>query len=260
MKFLASYPKSGNTWLRCLIGAYLTGEVNPNYLPGPVDQADLKPYQYQAVAPRALARMTPPAVTALRGAVLQNLSCDDRNLIKTHHANISMHGQELFPAWLVSKAVYLIRDPRDIAVSMAAHLGRSLDEVLEMMRNEGTVLNRPDMPALMHFLTSWSRHVDSWMRSEFDTLAVQYEALQDEPVQQLSDILEFLGYEPEWERVERAVEAASLESMSQVEQGEGFREARKGTFFGGDRPELPTELRQRIETDHGPIMQALGYL
>ena len=260
MQFLASYPKSGNTWLRCLIAAYLTGEVNPNYLPGPVDQSDLKPYQYQAVAPRPLARMTPPAVTSLRGAVLQNLACDKRNLIKTHHANMRVHGQDLFPPWLVDKAVYLIRDPREIAVSMAAHLGRTMEEVVEMMGSEGSVLNRPDMPALMHFLSSWSGHVNSWMRAEFDALAVQYEALRDDPAQQLSDILEFLDYEVDPERVERAVEAASLERMSRIEQGEGFREARKGAFFGGERPELPEEHRQRIETEHGPTMKALGYL
>lgn len=260
LTWLASYPKSGNTWVRCLVGAYLTGSCHPNHLPWSVMQSDLRGYDYQVVSPWDLKQLDPVQVIALRQAVLEHLRLKRWGLTKTHHARMSVRDLSLIPDRVTAKAVYIVRDPRDIAPSFAAHINADLDSTIWLMRQRQAVLNCGEIPTMAHCLSSWSLHVDSWMKAEFPALCVKYETIRDKPEDQLGQILDFLGFEVDLERVELAVQEASMDKVRAIEDDEGFAEAKNATFFGGERPVLSDEQRRQVEADHGEVMSALGYL
>jgi len=72
--WLASYPKSGNTWVRLFLNAYYTGVCNIN-LKFFANASDVKPAQYHAVAhtdlkelPRGVSLLLPPRSAAEYGS------------------------------------------------------------------------------------------------------------------------------------------------------------------------------------------------
>ncbi len=94
---------------------------------------------------------------------------------------------------------------------------------------------------------------------------VRYEDLHADTAKELRDIVTFLGWEIDEDRIARAVEDNRFELWQEREKREGFSEVRKhGPFFrrgivGGWRDELEPELVERIEKDHGEQMVAQGY-
>lgn len=257
--WLASYPKSGNTWIRCLVAAYF-GCNNPNHFPNASSQSDLKTYNYHTVSPIPLDQMSPMEALGLRNTVLEHIKKWPWGLVKTHNARIEVEDIHLIPKRVTNKAIYLVRDPRDIAPSFSSHLNSSNDHIVDLMGRDMAALHKKDAPSLIHLLSSWSKHVDSWMKSPFPTLCVKYETLLDRPEDQLFKILDFLDLDPDREKVYSAVQNCNLNNLREIEEKEGFKESKDGKFFGGERNPLTEEQKNKIEQDHGEVMQAIGYI
>lgn len=264
-RWLASYPKSGNTWVRLLLNAYLTGGSHPNYLSPPSSMSDLRVYDYQIVAPTELSKMDGYSVLWMRGAVLEHLRRKHGwGLTKTHHANFTFAGVELIPDAITDRAVYLVRDPRDVVVSFARHIDQPIDKVIDLLGKEGAVSQNTDCKSLFHILSTWSVHVNSWMsESQFPVMCVKYETLRKEPCEQFSKIARFVGLDVEPEQVERAVDLVGIDKLRAFEAKHGFKEAKNGVFFGdtgGWQQKLTTEQADRIVNDHHAVMEAMGYV
>jgi hypothetical protein len=187
-------------------------------------------------------------------------------LRKTHHAWVP--GPDGFPIhWQPkgAKAVYVIRDPRAVAVSWAHHAGITLDESVSATAEDV----RPvlwDQAKSPYVLTSWSNHVRSWTsQQEIPMIVVSYESMSSQPAVELTRIVDFLGYETSPEQVNAAVEACSFVTLATREIFEGFNEAieNRAFFRRGEvdswRHELPAELADRIAQDHGEVMEEFGY-
>lgn len=268
--WLASYPKSGNTWIRIFLGCYLNdGPVDINSLPLDLTHYDLHKHFYRAVSPKGIPDSSHFEITNLRGAVLQHMySCSPGwpVLIKTHHARVRMYGVDLIPNVLTERAVYLVRDPRDVAVSYANHTGQDIDTTIEMMADKGAGSSHKGEPALFHFLSTWSNHVNSWMSAqEYSVLCLRYEDLHSNPEEQFSELIKFLGWEVDEDRVRRALGYSRFSNLQSQEEAAGFKELQNGqTFFrrgeAGSWKETLTELQVReIEKVHGEVMNKLGY-
>ena len=172
--WLASYPKSGNTWVRMFINSALSGfPPNINAVFQYVTGDHLDTY-YQLTSAIKISDMDALELVWYRPAVLLNYlasryPCDA--CLKTHHANLGINNIFLCPAQISKGAVYLIRDPRDIAVSFSKHVGLSIDETIDLMGNEKATIStnkeNKDKGSWTHdYLMSWSTHVKSWTSEE----------------------------------------------------------------------------------------------
>jgi hypothetical protein len=285
MQFVASYPKSGNTWVRLVAAAYtlsddalmesLTSYSAAADLPATLQYTDVERYQYQTVSPFPLSEVSFPVEVRLRPAALlvlrreKKLTTTQRPiLIKSHHVHGQVDNIDLWNTTWADQVVNPVRDPREVCCSFAAHREMGYMETAELMA-DSTARMGEENERVHSLLTTWSTHVRSWLNAdEIPVHTVKYEALQANPVDEFYDILDFLEV-PDLteERVEDAVERTRFERMQAMEAEHGFHErtADQAQFFrsgktDGWKDELPTDVARKIEEDHGETMERLGYL
>lgn len=272
--WLASYPKSGNTWLRLLLSSCLNrGQiVDINAIPvGTMLASDRAVFDERLGV--AAADLPDDDVLALKAGALRAEVADIEPplFIKTHDARLQVAGGEwTVPPDITRGAIYLIRDPRDVAPSLARHFGFELDRAIDFMAKPGRMAQkrRASLPShLPQLWSDWSGNVESWLTSvPFPAFVVRYERLRAAPEEVVADILEAMGLPQPREVVRDAVAATALDKLRAQEAVGGFTEAhRAATFFGAGRvggwKELLTPRQvARIESDHGAMMRRLGYL
>jgi aryl sulfotransferase len=261
--WLASYPKSGNTWVRLLLNAYSLGAVHINANAN-LTAYDCNDYLWQALAPHAITDMRVETVMFLRHAVLLHILYGHTHrpiIIKTHNARLKFNGIELIPPDLTAGGVYLVRDPRDVVVSFSRHLGQTIDETLAVMDIDSNRLVRPGT-GIASILSSWSRHVRSWVDAE-GTVVVRYEDLITDTAKELSRIIKAFRLRVNDEKVSSAVEMCKMERLKQQEEESSFIEiGKQEKFFGqgkGWQNELTEKQARRIKEDHAEVMERFGY-
>jgi len=247
-----------------MLAAYFTGQARLGALL--CSRGDTLPYAYQRVAHKPLEELTMAEWACLACAATLHIpvTAVERPLaIKSHHARTNPFGVPVVPPELCSKAVYIVRDPRDVALSLARHLGVDTETSVGILTDPSAVLYDGKRPP--HFISDWSRHAKSWMGAkDMQVLMVRYEDMLADPVAALAGSLQFLGEQTPLERVKVAADAAELSKLQAQEQAEGFLEASEhGRFFGPGgsrwRREMDPALAGRIVEVHGEVMEALGY-
>ena len=225
--FLASYPRSGSTWLRFLLYESLAGQSSGF---GNVNTSIPDVREHKIGLP---------------------LMPNGGRLIKTH---------EVFhPEY--RKAVYLVRDPRDVALSEYAYqtslglVDQPLDDYLRVF------VTRAVNP-----FSSWTEHVNSWLSAPLspeNLLVVKFEDLRRDSAQSVSQIISFFGITPDEARIRQAIANNSVERMKAKEKETPQRASKKGQFIGsgsagGWRNKL-TEQQAAIFREAAPVMNRLGY-
>lgn len=264
--WLASYPKSGNTWVRMFLSAYRSGVLDINNLP--FVGGDLQRVFYQSVASSPITEMTDTEVMLLRNAaLLQMTEFYNWNplVMKTHSINGLYDGTPMIPPALTAAAIYVVRDPRDVVMSYARHLGVMHKQAEKDMEHEGTRIV-DSRSGLFHVLSSWSNHVRSWAGADFPVALVRYEDLIEDPRRNFTAILQFLGIEIDKERFNNALRLTKLDNLRDQELKKGFVEnpkEAKGRFFGKGGSKWQVQLDKRISARiaevHGEMMQECGY-
>ncbi len=270
--WLSSYPKSGNTWLRAYLANYFHNPPRPlpiNKLP---DHAlgDNFLIHYEQFSGKKAEDLTPEDIATLRPKVHEWFaqSRGDTVLVKTHNACILADGQPLITPSSTAGAIYVIRNPLDVAVSFASHYQVTPERAVELLCDESHIL--PAIPGqITQILLSWSGHVRSWIRAPKMHLHVmRYEDMQEKPVKTFRGLSKFLGLPDDKERAKRAIKFSSFRELKKQEDASGFVEARpdgKARFFrqgkaGAWRGVLTDEQVARLIEAHGEIMTEFGYL
>jgi hypothetical protein len=266
--WLASYPKSGNTWVRCFLDAYFMGKLDLNEILTSIqdDRADLfdlgdgsepwrMPVDIQHLArPMALLRLVKAYSQSQTGIPL---------FVKSHSGNLLANGIEMLPMSLTKATVFIVRDPRDVAPSFAAHMGVENEKAIDWMQDKLRNLSASEH-RMSDFISSWDYHTNSFLNDDqHNTLVIQYEELKANPVDMFCKLLRHAGVEPDIDRVEQAVEITRLENLKQKESETGFKESSpfaKDQFFGRKHPPLDDRQRYKIEKAFGRVMKRLGYL
>jgi hypothetical protein len=236
-----------------------------------VQYDDVARFDFQSICPISVDRIGIDVQAALRPAALLVLArkISAPVLVKSHHACGQVNGLELWmPQWTGS-VVVPVRDPRDVCCSVKHHFGMdSYQEAAEFMAYPSATIGGGEHEKMAHMLGTWSDHVGSWWRTErIETHIVRYEDLHENPLEEFTSILRFLGIEdPDPERVEMAEEAVQFDRLQAVEEKSGFPETseHQEQFFrrgaaGGWTDELPPEVARKIEEDHAEMMDTLGY-
>lgn len=273
--WLASYPKSGNTWMRALLTNYRRDTDEPadvNRLEGgPSAGARVWFDEWAGVEASAL-----PAevVERLRSGVYRCLAreAEDILFMKVHDAwRCSDRGEPVFPADVTAGVVYIVRNPLDVAVSYAGHYGIDVAEAVERMCDPEHTLagsKRSLSEQLPQPTRDWKRHVTSWLdESGLAVHLVRYEDLRVDPEGVFAGVVRFAGLPFDPERIAKAVRFSQFAELQRQEREAGFRERSAGAsvpFFrrgesGSWRDELAPALAARLIDAHGEMMLRMGY-
>ena len=270
IRWLASYPKSGNTWVRTLLYAYKYGKFN-NLNQIKLDIAsDSMPGVWYSASPVPWGLLNDEQKLLTRYSALLNLIMNYPNLIiKTHNANLRVNSVELIPNEISTTSVYLIRDPRDIAISFSEHLGASISDTIKKMSDTGMVLHsETENNGIYQHLGSWSTNVETWIKPrKFNHTIIKYEDLLLNPEQEFRKIVNtYNGINSiNDKKIKKAIKYCQFSKLKEKEKSKGFDEASHHTEFfkrgksGTWKDILTEEQVKKIEQDHGETMECVGY-
>jgi hypothetical protein len=264
--WLASYPKSGNTWMRMFLTAYAThGRVDINTA-GIVTSDQLLPF-YQMGTSKPHTQWTECDVSHLRPSALINMLAlyPRRPLyVKTHYANALLDDIPLISPNLTMGATYIIRDPRDVCCSYASHMGKTIDEITDAMCDP---THRNGDNGIHAVVSRWDMHVTSWTTSSLKVGVVKYEDILLDPEGKFTEVVRHMGIPFEKSHIYYGVGASSFESLRAQEEESGFREntSHQDKFFrigksGTWKDVLTKKQAARIEKEFGPTMEKFGYV
>jgi hypothetical protein len=270
---LVSYPKSGNTWLRALLTAYRDGANEPpniNRLDGAFIASSRSLFDDETGV--SASELTREEIARYRSRVYTAVSnaATEAMLMKVHDAFTRGPDGPLFSASALARAVYIVRNPLDVAVSLASHSSISIDEAISRVceghrfASTGHRLHEQ----LEQELLSWSAHVTSWVdQREIPVHVVRYEDLRLNPEGEFSQVLSAVGLSPAADVVARAVALCAFDRLRAQEEQAGFQERppHSDRFFrsgraGGWRDVLTATQVGRIVACHRETMTRFGYL
>lgn len=269
--WLASYPKSGNTWFRVFC-SNLRADADE---PVDINSLDRTPIAasaelFEDVTGTSAADLTDNELLNLRPSVYDHLSAtlDEVLMCKTHDANtITPAGRRLHSPLATRSAIYFIRNPLDVAVSYAHHIPTDPDTAIGHMADPRHLLaGRGQRQVVQHLLT-WSGHVCSWVDGEPEPMVVRYEDMHARPLETFTAASAHAGFPTDRARVEKALRFSSFERLRSQEERSGFFEKapRATSFFRRGvvdawRDELTDAQVDRIIGDHYAVMLRFGYL
>lgn len=274
--WLASYPKSGNTWLRMFL--YQLMRINGGHPREPDELNKLdRSSMYEAklfglfnqYLGKPLATASVAEVARVRPKVHEAIveRVGGVALVKTHNLLGHIGNAPILNPAVSIGAVYILRDPRDVAPSLAKHLGVSIDNAIEQMaRNAHGTRNSNE--SAFETWGSWSEHVLSWtMEPSEAILVVRYEDMHANPVETFTGVVTHLGQKADPGAVVEALELSSFDNLRGQEENYDFRERspRADRFFvagkvGNWREKLSADQVERIVETHGPMMKRFGYV
>ncbi len=291
--WLASYPKSGNTWLRIMLanlGRSEPVDINALNSHGGIAGARAR---FDNTFLFAAGLLTHDECDRLRPALYRHLGAGEIPPDEVDDANAdglralaAIHPIKTHDAWTCNDlgepilggksaafgAVLIVRDPRDVVASLANHNGQTLDEAIAFMARPDAAFARStgrQPQQLRQQLLDWSGFNRSWLdQGEVPVHLLRYEDMLRDPAGALAGVLDFAGIRLPGAAIALAARLSAFESLRDQEAVAGFREkprrAGPRRFFrqgraGGWRGELSDAQRRQVELDHGAMMVRLGY-
>lgn len=275
--WLSSYPKSGNTWMRVFLNNYWQ---NPD-APIDINRLERTPlisvrdfFDDSLIVESGL--LTEAEIDALRPLFYRRYAAANNemsaHLCKIHDAfEYLPDGTPIFPADASAGALYIVRNPLDVAISYAHHNHISIDECIDWMNDPTHALSQfPNLqpPQIHQRMGTWSAHVAGWIEQTVMPLhIVRYEDMSAAPVETFGAVVRFIGWELDEARLDKAIRFSSFGEMRKQENERGFHEKPRSAanFFrkgkAGDWRETLTPAQiDRIIADHGALMARFGYL
>jgi hypothetical protein len=273
--WLASYPKSGNTWFRAFLTALLgEGDLNINEMKTDgifssraifdnctdMDSTELYDKEVKNLLPEVFKHQA-------------ELYTKDKLFIKIHDAyTLNSNGTPIVPDEPTLCALYFIRNPLDVVGSFANHNGSTLDEAITLMNNpRGTLAKQPKNKNVntqfAQLMLSWSGHASSWTAGlPFPVMVIRYEDMLADPFNTFSRAVKFMKIDVSASHVEKAIAETKFEKLQKLESETGFMEKNKRSekFFrkgvaGNWVNELSPEQIKSIIDNHADVMRKYDY-
>jgi len=245
--WIASYPKSGNTWFRVLLSNALQNQASPiNINEIKISNIASNRTLFDSLTGVNASDLSTIEIESLRPLVYRKLSksSDETLYLKVHDAwTLNNKGFPLFPEDVTKSVIYIIRNPLDVAVSLAYHNSETIETALNKLNQSsyGLCIGRKRLSnQLPQKLLSWSEHVLSWVRhSNLMMHVIRYEDMYLNPLNTFSAALEFLEIPISKNELNKYIAYSNMTEMKKQEELEGFTVKpinaksffRKGTVF-----------------------------
>jgi len=227
--WIASYPKSGNTWVRAFLTSYYfteDGTFDPNQLKQIPDYPNK-----QIIGKQSL----PPNTIHLYWKESQEKFIKDNKIrfLKTHNALLSIGDHHFTTPKTTKGVIYVIRDPRNVITSIKNHMDLSdYDEAFTYMSDKNKIGHRTkNNHVSSQFISSWRINYMSWFRSKFRKLIIKYEDMLERPEETFKKIILFINalsnHEEEIDnkKFKTAILTTSFENMKKSEESGDFKES-----------------------------------
>ena len=273
--WLASYPKSGNTWFRVFLSNLFSDSDEPasiNDLHHTPIASSRQPFDEATGLPSS--DLTFEEVDRLRPEVyrFQAKEAGELQFRKVHDAYTYLDdGSPLFPPDVSKAAIYFIRNPLDVLISFAHHSATEPEKMIRVLNDPEKAFGRsPEklFNQLRQKLSTWSGHVKSWVdQQEIPVHAMRYEDMRRDPFEVFRKALKFLNLTVSDEKVRQALKNSDLSILQEQEKQQGFKEKmiRADKFFRKGKPgewrEVLTEEQvESVVSEHREVMRRFGYL
>ena len=280
--WIASYPKSGNTWVRMFLRSY--------FLP------DGKSFSINSKGSDAFEVLNFPETKILQELnidfnkfenIVKNwVSIQDyinlnnkTNFLKTHNGNFTINNYPFTNTDNTAGGIYIVRDPRDVAVSMSHHSNMNNESVVEYLITNQHEIAHIDKNSKKEkqdsfkksIMGTWSMNYLSWKSYKGRKIHfVRYEDLINDTKNEFLKILEYLknivNFNIDEQKLNKAIIETSFENLSNMELKNGFIEQsweknffRKGKI-GDWKESLDNKLSKKIEDTFYKEMEYLGYI
>lgn len=288
--YLASYPKSGNTWVRLWIlelqrlaelkSATLRPEEALLYSQSSLSSSNRSGFSPafrgwlddQLGVDSGLLSFAELDLIKGRAGELNMIFAESERYHKVHDAFISPDSQQrpVVSTKNCQGAVYIVRNPEDVVVSFSHFASLTFDQCIEILLNPNAGLaTNPGVGLyqIRQFLGSWDRHVHSWMsQKEIPVLIIRYEDMLNNSCQTFKSIAEFLQLPNDDSLIAGAIANTSIDRLQAIEERDGFSEnTTSGTRFfrsgrqGEGARTLSLQQRQQLSAGLGEMMRNLSY-
>tara|TARA_B100002052_G_C15866457_1_gene592563 strand:+ start:1331 stop:2164 length:834 start_codon:yes stop_codon:yes gene_type:complete len=274
--WLASYPKSGNTYVRSFLSSYFFSNngIFDFKLLRHIEQFPDKQFFNGFVNSKNEA--------SKKWLQLQRDITQSKKIkfLKTHSAYGSYNNNPFTSSEVTLGAIYIVRDPRNVISSLMNHFSLKKVEALDMLLDGKRGIKSKDGNfATYTFLSSWSNHYKSWSNIEsFRTILIKYEDLKDNKEKVFTDLIKFINNllnqnrGIDYQKFNKALETTNFNFLKKKEAEEGFSEAifsesndKKIPFFNlgfknSWQKFLDKETIEKIESEFQKEMKELKYL
>ena len=232
--WVASYPKSGNTWLRSLLSAYYYSEngfFNQLLLNNISQFPEKKYFEKFDYDPSIVTSTTKFWIKA------QEQINEDKKLkfLKTHNFLGKIDNNNFTNKQNSIGGVYIVRDPRNIITSLKNHFEFSTDQAIAFMTSEKKYIFdqfKKNDYSDFQFLSSWEKHYKSWKNQiNLPVKIIKYEDLSHNTFEIFKEVIEFINKNVKNKNIfditkaKNAIESTGFQKMKNIENNEGFKES-----------------------------------
>lgn len=273
--WLASYPKSGNTWFRIFLNYLLSESKDPININN-IDTSFISSSRliFDEILGENASNLTEKEIDILKPEVYKKISFDSDKyvFIKTHDAWYKNdNGEPIIPSEATKKVIYFVRNPLDIAISFSFHGNISISKSVNNlnMSDFGLSVGSKKLYLQIHQkLYDWSYHVQSWTRfSKLPVHIIRYEDMISNTLEVFTKSLDFLNIDHNPNKVAQSLSNSSFINLKRQEEELGFKEksiSSKKFFRSGQINDWRNYLNKKqvleIASTHKDIMKNFGYL
>ena len=229
--WIASYPKSGNTYLRSFISSYYfskKGKFDFNLLLNVLQFPSLKFTKKNIYSEYEASQNW---IFNQNQFFLNNKV----HFIKTHNTLEEFKGNKFTSNQQTLGAIYIVRDPRNVLSSLTHHYSLNYEQAFKKIMDENASLlekSSNNDHSNFTFLGSWSNHYKSWKNTtEFKTLFIKYEDLEDNKYETFKKVVNFINrikskeLKIDEKKLLNSIRSTNFTNLKNKEQNEGFEES-----------------------------------
>jgi hypothetical protein len=271
--WLASYPKSGNTWFRSFLTALLNnGEIDINKMETDGIFSDKR--YVESILDLSADDLSPREFENYRKlAFIYKANKSAKEVfVKIHDAYTYSRWDALaiIPSEGSRLALYFIRNPLDVVLSLANHTGLTIEETIDKYMNceEGAFVKKGKTAQQYYqLLGTWAMHVSSWIdQTNIPLHVIRYEDMKANPFATFKEATLQMQLNYSDEDINKAIAACDFNKLKQQEEKTGFKEKAAPSavfFFKGEagrwKKELSKEQIKKIMTVNESMMKRFGY-